>query len=264
MGKLILACLAKSKYDDAFGAFRRDRRRQQPAAPVCTALVRVCACAAAGTIVLCRLPLDGRRRMALPAPAAPASSALLKTGTAEQVRPSTKPAKTTPPPTTAPEWQRSPRRTRPPPPPPRLRPRSDARRAHARGAREEPPGRSRRALAALAALDKAGGEPPSAAALAASHGLLPHASRRARSSSSAASAATSTRSRKSCSTPSPSPSVTPSTPPPAAAPRRRVAPEDAHPADQSTEGRARGTAPTSRWRRRYCVARAGTSRPEEF
>ena len=46
VGKLILACLAKSKYDDAFGAFLvAIDGGKQPAAPVCTALVRVCAVA---------------------------------------------------------------------------------------------------------------------------------------------------------------------------------------------------------------------------
>ena len=46
VGKLILACLAKSKYDDAFGAFLAAiDGGKQPAAPVCTALVRVCAVA---------------------------------------------------------------------------------------------------------------------------------------------------------------------------------------------------------------------------
>ena len=172
VGKLIMACLAKSKYDDAFGAFLAAiDGGKQPAAPVCTALVRVCAVAPrlAQSCYAVFLSMGGAG-MALPAPAALGLlRALLKTGTAEQAQAVYEACKGD---ATANDAAKVAQKVAeankaaaaaaaPPTPEATLA-------AHTRAALEKNhPGEADRALAALAALDKAGGEPPSAAALAA-------------------------------------------------------------------------------------------------
>ena len=162
VGKLILACLAKSKYDDAFGAFLAAiDGGKQPAAPVCTALVRVCAVAPrlAQSCYAVFLSMGGAG-MALPPPAALGLlRALLKTGTAEQAQAVYEACKADANANDAAKVAQKVAEANkaaavaaaPPTPEATLA-------AHTRAALEKNhPGEADRALAALAALDKAGG-----------------------------------------------------------------------------------------------------------